>query len=917
MGGLPTSAGDGRGDSFGARLRRAREAAGLAQEELAARAGLSPNVVGGLERGEHRHPYPATVRALAAALGLTDDERAALAAAVPRRGHGTAANAARADLPAPLSSLVGRERELADVSAMLRGDRHAQGGAQRAPGTRLVTLTGPGGVGKTRLALQVAAELAGEFANGTAFVSLAAVRDPALVSSTIAYVLGVAEGGGRVPVDRLGDALRARHLLLVLDNFEQVVEAAALVTDLLVRCPRLVVLVTSRAALRLESERVYPVPPLVVPDPEHLPIVERLANVAAVRLFVDRARAVDPAFGLTDGNAGAVAAVCHRLDGLPLAIELAAARSTLFAPDAMLPRLARRLPLLTGGRRDAPARHRTMRDAIAWSHDLLSDDEQTLFRRLAVFVGGFTLEAAEYVSRETGDGSRENGSSTPDSRLPSPVSVLDGIAALLDASLLRQVPGPDDEPRLSMLETVREYGLERLAEAGEEARARDVHAAFFVGWDERLDPNITAPGERVEDRLWRIEGEHPNLRAALAHLAETGDAAGVLRLAGALAVFWHHRGHLEEGRRWLEWALAQTPDSPTKWRARALAGLSLILWSQGDNEGAGSFAEAGLAAAEAVDDKELIALSIHLLGIVELVRGRLERAERLMNETLGLQRAIGWVSSGSMALMVLSQIAYRAGDAGLAARRAEEALAIFQALGHPSAAASTLGVLARLALDRGDDQAAVQSYHEMLRLLSAVDECYAAGGAAGAAAEAPVFPRWTSVDDRRTVVLALVGLARIADAHGRPEQAATLAGAVDLRIGEMGTQLGPADRARHDRTVAATRAAVGEERFAEWHAAGRALTLAAAVALAMEVTALDPRAEAVGESPSRSGVDALTARERDVLRLLVEGRSNAEIAAALFVGAGTVKTHVANILAKLGVPTRAAAATHAVRHGFV
>ena len=280
---------------------------------------------------------------------------------------------------------------MAEVSALLRQDD-----------VRLVTLTGPGGVGKTRLALQVATDLGGDFAHGAKFVALAAVRDPALVASTIAHALGVVEAGGRSSGDRLGDALRNRHLLLVLDNYEHLLDAAPLVTDLLTRCPTLAVLATSRSPLRLAGEHVVPVPPLALPDLERLPVVERLAEVGAVRLFVDRARAADPAFVLTGENAGAVAAVCHRLDGLPLAIELAAARSTLFAPAAMLPRLARRLPLLTGGRRDAPDRHRTMRDAIAWSHDLLGEAEQTLFRRLAVFVAGFTLEAAEFVAGDGG-----------------------------------------------------------------------------------------------------------------------------------------------------------------------------------------------------------------------------------------------------------------------------------------------------------------------------------------------------------------------------------------------------------------------------------------------------------------------------------------------------------------------------------
>ena len=815
------------GDGFGARLRRAREAAGLSQEELAERAGLSPNAVGGLERGEHRHPYPATLRALASALGLSDAERAALADTVPQRGQSVApANVSAARLPSALFPLVGRERAVADACTLLRRDD-----------VRLVTLTGPGGVGKTRLALQVASDLAGDFTHGAAFVSLAAIRDPALVGPTIARILGVVEGGGRAPVDRLGDALRGRHLLLVLDNYEQVLTAAALVTDLLGRCPRLKVLVTSRAGLRLDGERIFPVPPLEVPDPERRLTVEQVIDVAAVRLFADRALGANPAFTLTDGNVGAVVAVCHRLDGLPLAIELAAARSTLFAPEAMLPLLARRLPLLTSGRRDAPDRHQTMRHAIAWSHDLLTSDQQALFRRLAVFVGGFSLEAAETIC-----GQRAEGPSS------SPATGLDSVAALADASLLRHEPGPGGVPRYLMLETVREFGLEQLAAADEDEDVQDAHAAYFAGLDYRLDPNRIESGELFDDRLLRIEADHPNCRAALAHMAATGDAAGVLRLAGALADFWHHRGHLREGRQWLEWALGRAAAADPLWRGRALAGLSLVVWSQGDGDGAEPPAKTALAIARETGDLELTALSLHLLGMIERVRDRLDTAELLMQEARVRWRAFGTPTNEAWSLTNLSAIARQRGDVQTSARLVEEALGLFRTAGHASGTAMALSNVAELAADRGDDGHAVTAYQEAVH-------------------------HWASIGERWRIARALSGLAALAAGHGQPEQAATLIGAADARLSECGTDLLPGDRRLCDRATATARAALGPERFAAQRDAGRALPYAAALAVAEAVFVPEPPSYSSISAPPSSSAGTLTDREHDAFRQPVDKRS--------------------------------------------
>jgi predicted ATPase len=714
---------------------------------------------------------------------------------------------------------------------------------------RLVTLTGPGGVGKTALALRVAADLSPTFDHGVAFVPLASVRDPSLVAPTVARALGLAETGDHSLNDRLRDTLRNRHLLLVLDNFEHLLDAAPLASDLLSLCPRLTVLATSRAPLWLAGERVVPVPPLAVSDPDRLPATDELAEVAAVRLFVARARAADPEFTLSDENAGAVAALCHRLDGLPLAIELAAARSMVFTPAALLPRLAQRLPLLVGGRRDAPERQRTLRNAIAWSHDLLTGEQRALFRRLAVFVGGFTFEAAEAV------GAVELGTRPDTSQSASYLSpsTLDGIAALVDHSLLRHEPGPAGVSRYRMLETIREFGLELLEESGEGTATRDAHAAHFAALDGRLEPNRLEPGERFDDRLLRIEADHPNYREALAHMAANGNAAGVLRLAAALAAFWN-RGHLREGRKWLEWAIERTAGVDVPWRGSALASLSLILWTQGDNDRAATAAERARAIGESSDDAELLALAVHMLGLVEVVRGHWDEAECLMTEALAVQRAIGTPGYGAWAIAALGTIAHQRGDAVTSARLSGEALTMFRAIGHDSGAATALCTLAGLASDSGDEREALAAYREALEL-------------------------WVGSGERTSISLAFSGLAALAAALDQPELAATLVGAADARLDESGADRRQGHRL-YERAAAAAQAALGEERFAVLASAGRELPFAAAVTAALAVAIPDAPEVPSGPVPEESGVSMLTASEREARCLPVEGSSPTNVRAS-------------------------------------
>jgi predicted ATPase len=553
------------------------------------------------------------------------------------------------NLPASLTSFVGREKVIEAIRSMLwKVD------------VRLLTLTGPGGTGKTRLALQVAGAMLDDFQDGAFFVELAALNDPALVPSTIAQTLGLPETVGRHPVlDSLKEYLRDKRLLLVLDNFEQLL-GAALVVDALVRAaPNLKVLVTSRAPLHLSGERDFPVPPLALPDGQEILSLRRmddhsvlsppersdasvLATVESVRLFVERAQAVRPDFAVTEENAAAVAEICVRLDGLPLAIELAAARVKFLSPQALLARLDSRLKLLTGGPTDLPARHQTLRDTIAWSYDLLTPGEQQFFRRMAVFQGGRTIEALEAICSGAG----------------MQISVLAGIESLVDKSLLQVREGEDGEARYWMLETIHEYAREKLAESGEGEALAERHAAYFVALAEEAPPKLRGK----EQLLWlgRLEDEQDNLRAAFDWAAQRGDAELALRLASSLGIFWQIRSYLSEGRERLSTALSLP--GPPALRSRALRVAGDLATLQEDYAAASSFVEESLALAEKAGTKEDVAAALYTLGRLATYDGDLVIAQASLARCLDLCREMGDEWGSALALNGLGYLANRRGD---------------------------------------------------------------------------------------------------------------------------------------------------------------------------------------------------------------------------------------------------------------
>jgi predicted ATPase/DNA-binding XRE family transcriptional regulator len=770
--------------AFGDLLRRLRSAAGLSQDDLAERSGVSRNGISDLERGLYRTPRFETVRLLADGLGLGAEARVALvAAARPAREqhtHPPGVIRPQGGMPVPLTRLIGREAEVAALRALLRDEE-----------VRLLTVTGPGGVGKTRLAIAAAKDLGADFPGGVVFVGLAPVRDGELVVSAIAQALGVGESAADAVLTTLIATLGSAEALLVLDNVEHVLDAAPLVGALLAACPGLKVLVTSRAALRVSGERVYPVPPLTLPNVDDSAAAS-VGKAPAVRLYVERAAAVDPGFVLTDDNAAVVAAICQRLDGLPLAIELAAARSNVLSPAHLWPRLARQLPLLTGGPRDVPARLRTMENAIAWSYDLLTPDEQRLFRRLAVFVGGFALPVADAIA----------GDLDADA-----LDVLTGVGTLVDQSLLRRLDAAGAEPRFGMLEPIREFALDKLAASGEEPAIRDRHADYYGALAERAEPHVRGP----DQVRWiaQLEAELPNLRATMSWLRESGRTEHGLGVAMALAWFLYRRNHVREARQWLTVFLAD-PQGDATLRAAALSRVAAFdVWC-GDHRAASECSAQSLALWRRLGDRTGMAIALRDRGGVMMGAGDYAKAGEVFSESLRLFADLDAPWDMGLLLEWFGILCFAREDYALAIGHFQRAMTLFTQTGDTAFANWMRGNVGWVALIAHDDALARSALAESLAVAWDLGDAWWVG--------------WC--------LMGAGGLATRQDAH---DQAARLFGASEaLRRTGMHPLL-PAVQAKYNGLADACRTAMGDAAWSAEFEAGMRMPLTEAVAAARAV----------------------------------------------------------------------------------
>jgi predicted ATPase/DNA-binding CsgD family transcriptional regulator len=771
-------------------------------------------------------------------------------------------------LPVPASSLIGRDQEVVALRQRLL-----------SPNVRLLTLTGPGGVGKTRLVLECVARVRDAFQDGIGFVPLASLSDPDLVAASIAHTFGLGVTTGRDPLAAITSAVRDRHLLLILDNFEHLLPAARVVADLLAACPHLKTLVTSRAALRLSGEHEFAVPPLAFPDPLRPEAAGAILHYEAVRLFVARAQAIRADFSITSETASSVAEICARLDGLPLAVELAAARVRILSPPALLARLERPLALLTGGPRDVAARQQTLRATLDWSYGLLGADEQRLFRRLGIFVGGCTLEAVDAVCNADDD-------------LGSPE--LDVIDALVGQSLVRQLPTTtiNDEPRFGMLETVREFALERLEQSGEAEGLRQRHAAHFLALAERAEPELWGAGSNAW--LERLELEHANMRAAMAWCLEVEMRAELaLRMAAALGRFWMLRSLLSEGWHWTARALAAGQSVASRAHIKALSSAINLADFQGNIAHLASLSERMLALSREKGDRWGEARALTELGRVCEHRGDADQAEALLVDALALSREIDNSWLVGQCLEQLGEIARLRGQHDRAAAFYAESLALVRDLGDRWLLAAALYDSGMIALHRGEAHTAAELLQESL-LLNREN------------------------GDRRRIAMCLEGFGCLAAQVGKTAVAARLLGAARALRDATGAVVDPVDRADQARTTALTRDSLGEDLYSRLAAEGRTLSLDQAMAYAVEMNhPATQHGDTIAAQAAGRGSDPLTRREREVAALIARGLTNRQIAERLVISERTADNHVANILGRLGFSSRAQVAVWAAERGLL
>jgi predicted ATPase/DNA-binding CsgD family transcriptional regulator len=778
------------------------------------------------------------------------------------------------NLPLYLTPFVGREAELAELARLMAD-----------PDRRLLTLVGPGGIGKTRLGIRLATELLPQHRDGVWLVEFAALSDPALVPQVVASALGVSEQPERPLSETLVASLKTRHLLLVLDNCEHLLDACGqLAHSLLAASPTLRIMATSREPLHVAGEVHWLVPPLSLPDPERLSSLENLVRYEAVRLFVDRAKAVFPSFTLTGENAPAVAQICYRLDGLPLPIELAAARVKVLSVAQIAARLDDRFRLLVAGSRTESTRQQTLRATLDWSHDLLPEREQVLFRRLAVFAGDFSLEAAETVC--TGRGLDQ-------------ARVLELLSGLVDKSLVMVEQKGSQERRYRLLETVRQYGLEKLRISGEEPALGTGHLAWYLALAEEVQPYLWGATEAAS--LARLQAEQDNWRAALQWSLENGKAEESLRLAAALAWYWYVRAHLREGRQWLEQALAASDKASTSSRAAALAAAGALAVQQGDREQATVLLQQAISLRCEPGCANLAGWSMLNLGLLALFGGDFPRAEQLLDQSMALFRELGDPAGAATVLLYQGIATCYQGDYGDAAALLQESLPLLRKLGDTIGVARALHGLGMAARHQDDLARSKASFEEALQVAG-------------------------EKSARLEVSQCLEGLAGVACAQGQPKRAARLFGAAEALREAIGADQPSGISADHARDVADTRTQLEETTFQAAWATGRLLTLDQIVAYALvEADSAEPGSDAEDGPGSRSltplqaakrRYGGLTARERQVAALVAQGKSNSTIAAELVVTVRTVEAHITHILRKLGFSSRTQIAAWAVNKGL-
>jgi predicted ATPase/serine/threonine protein kinase/DNA-binding CsgD family transcriptional regulator len=851
-------------------------------------------------------------------------------------------------VPTVLTPLIGREQLVSDICTLFS-----------RPEVRLLTLLGTGGIGKSRVAIQVANELRYAFADGVCFIPLAKISDPTLVIPAVAQELGIQEQQERPVFEQVKMWLRAKQFLLLLDNFEQVVIAAPLIEELYASCPLLKVMVTSRAVLDVQGEQEFPVPPLALPDLQKLSEDWTISPPAAVTLFVQRAQATLPAFQLTQTNAHAIAEICVRLDGLPLAIELAAARIKLLPPHSLLARLSQRFQVLSSGAQTLPERQQTLRNTLKWSYDLLHNREQQIFRQLSIFVGGCSLEAAEAVCIDL-----ENQET----------DVLNTVASLIDKSLVQQGELEAEEPRLVLLETVREYGLECLRESGETELMQRAHAEYYLALAERVEPHLRGGGEQLK-WLTELNREQENFRAALRWFVESEETELALRLCGALWWYWFMRGNYKEALHWLEAALALPMiGGQTAARAQVLCAAGVMNHTLGELDKAQNLIEESMALYNELGDTRGYAHALQMLAWVHADRGDYTMARNLTEQGLALCRELGDAWNVALGLNDLATIMWVTGDGGAARTLWEECIVLCEELGETWALPRTLYYLAQMELTQGnydqavtlfqkaaviaremgdmkmlpwllamlaeivrrdDDVQATRLIREGLAIAREMGDLdaisyyqYLIGDIArskGNAREANEhFREGLSLANKLTIAnvtagKCLLGLARIASTEGRFGEGARLFAAAEERL-NLNVDMLPLERTEYEHDLAGIRAKLSKQEFAAAWAEGHAMTLEQVLAVQESVSlsqSLSSGPTAITPPSAMSYPAGLTARELEILRLVAQGMTDAQVAEKLIISPRTVNWHLTSIYGKIGVSSRSAATRYAIEQRLV